>query len=118
MEKIKIATKESFDRSIKQKFLKGASILPGVKADKKEYYGREISFRGKTNKYDTYFTKNYENLILEKLDDKIKKCYKEDGKGGEFKNKFFSVASSSRFAVASFSTNVSDNIVYISSKFK
>ena len=51
-------------------------------------------------------------MILEKIDESIKKRYK-DGKGGEFKNKFFSVASSSRLAVASFSNTVSDKIVYI-----
>ena len=108
-----MATKKMFDESIKEKFLNGDPILPKVFAEKKEFYGRAIRTRGTTKVYDTYFTEDYGEIILQKLDGKIIKCFEEDGKGGEFKSKFFSVASSSRFAVANFSTSVSDSIVYI-----
>ena len=107
-----MATKKVFDESIKQKFLNGDPILPEVFAGEKEFYGRKITTRGTTKMYDTYFTEDYGKIIHQKLDVKIRKCFK-DGKGGEFKSKFFSVASSSRFAVANFSNNVSDSIVYI-----
>lgn len=107
-----MATKINFDESIKLKFLNGDPILPKVFAEKKEFYGRAITTRGTTKMHDTYFTENYGKIILQKLDEKVRKCFK-DGKGGEFKSKFFSVASSSRFAVANFSDNVSDSIVFI-----
>lgn len=108
-----MAIKKMFDESIKQKFLNGDPILPKVFACKENFNGRAIKTRGTTKIYDTYLTEDYGKIILQKLDEKIIKCYTEDGKGGEFKNKFFSVASSSRFAVANFTTNISDHIVYI-----
>ena len=107
-----MSTINDFDESIKRQFLKGAPILPEVYADKEECYGREITIRGKKNIYDTYFNEELGEKILQIIDKGIKQRYK-DGKGGEFKYKFFSVASSSRFAVASFSNNVSDKIMYI-----
>lgn len=107
-----MAAINDFDESIKKVFLNGAPILPGVFADKEECYGREITIRGKTNKYNTYFNEEYGEIILKKLDDGIRKCYK-DGRGREFVYKFFSVASSSRFAVASFSENINGKIQYI-----
>lgn len=107
-----MSTINDFDESIKRQFLKGAPILPEVYADKEECYGREITVRGKKNIYDTYFNEELGEKILQIIDKGIKQRYK-DGKGGEFKYKFFSVASSSRFAVASFSNNVSDKIMYI-----
>ena len=107
-----MSTVNEFDESIKQDFLNGAPVLPEVYADKEECYGREITIRGKKNSYDTYFNEKHGKKILQKIDNGIKQRYK-DGKGGEFKYKFFSVASSSRFAVASFSNNVSNKIMYI-----
>jgi hypothetical protein len=107
-----MSTINDFDESIKRQFLKGAPILPEVYADKEECYGREITIRGKKNIYDTYFNEELGEKILQIIDKGIEQRYK-DGKGGEFKYKFFSVASSSRFAVASFSNNVSDKIMYI-----
>lgn len=107
-----MSTKNDFDESIKKQFLNGSPILPEVYADKEECYGREITIRGKKKTYDTYFNEELGKKILKKIDKGIKQRYK-DGKGGEFKYKFFSVASSSRFAVASFSNNVSDKIMYI-----
>lgn len=107
-------TKEDFDKSIKNEFLNGAPILPELFANNEECYGREITIRGKTNIYNTYFNEEYGKRILQKLDNEIKKCYK-DGKGGEFEYKFFSVASSSRFTVANFSNYIydTDKITYI-----
>ncbi len=107
-----MSTKNDFDESIKKQFLNGSPILPEVYADKEECYGREITIRGKKKTYDTYFNEELGKKILKIIDKGIKQRYK-DGKGGEFKYKFFSVASSSRFAVASFSNNVSDKIMYI-----
>lgn len=108
-----MATKILFDKSIKQKFVDGDPILPGVFAMRDNLYGRTITTRGRTKNYDTYFSESFGKKILERIDENILKCYSEDGRGGELKSKFFSVASSSRFAVANFSKNISGVISFI-----
>ncbi len=109
-----MATKSEFDKLIKQKFLNGDPILPGVFAKSEGLYGRTITTRGRTKDYDTYFSESFGREILDKIDNKIRDCFIEKGKGGELKNKFFSVASSSRFAVANFSEkNISGIISFI-----
>lgn len=90
----------------------GDSILPGLFATSEKLYGRTITTKGKAHYYDTYFSESYGETILEKIDENIRKCY-GNGRGGEFKSKFFSVASSSRFAVANFSNNISGKILFI-----
>jgi len=107
-------TKNVFDKLIKQEFLNGNPILPGVFAKSEKLYGRTIITRGKAKDYDTYFSESFGKEILEKVDDKIRECYRDGkGKGGELKSKFFSVASSSRFAVANFSKNISGIVSFI-----
>lgn len=100
-EKKKASAKEIFDFYIKQDFLNGKPYLPGLKLETntQDNFGFYIS-RYKRN-YDRYFSSNIK--IEEKLSDDIKKCY-DNGKGNEFTlGKYYSVASSSRFATACFS---------------
>lgn len=108
-----MATKSEFDKLIKQKFLNGDPILSRIFAKSEKLYGRTITTRGKTKDYDTYFSESFGKEILERIDKNILDCYSEDGRGGELKSKFFSVASSSRFAVANFSNNIFGKISFI-----
>jgi len=93
--------KEKFDYCIKQSFLSGENYLPGTKlaSNKESHFGYYLKRYERC--YDRYLS---ENLNIENLlSTEIKKQYGK-GKGGEFKSgKFYSVASSSRFAVSSFS---------------
>lgn len=100
-EKKKASAKEIFDFYIKQDFLNGKPYLPGLKLDTntQDNFGFYIS-RYKRN-YDRYFSPCIG--IKDNLSDDIKKCY-ANGKGNEFTiGKYYSVASSSRFATACFS---------------
>lgn len=101
--------KQSFDISIKDKFLQGEECLPGIKPSSKLEFGRLIN--GKV--YDTYFSNEFGKTVISSLSNDIYEAYK-NGKGNEFDNgKFFSVASSSRFAVASFSESRNGSLHYI-----
>ena len=82
--------KQSFDISIKDKFLQGEECLPGIKPSSKLEFGRLIN--GKV--YDTYFSNEFGKTVISSLSNDIYEAYK-NGKGNEFDNgKFFSVASS------------------------
>lgn len=101
--------KEKFDYCIKQKFLAGENYLPGQKlpSSDESFFGFYIP-RYKRY-YDRYLSDNFN---LEKLvSEEIQKQYNK-GAGNEFKSgKFHSVASSSRFAVSSFSeVHINDRI--------
>lgn len=96
--------KERFDYYTKQSYIEGAPFLPGLFLDNSnsDNFGLWIS-RFKRY-YDRYLSLSLG--IKNKLSDKIVSCYDDNGMGNEFKNgKFYSVASSSRFATASFSEN-------------
>ncbi len=91
--------KSLFDESIKRSFCNGEPVMPGIFAKENFCYGRNI----KGNFQDTYFSKEYGEKLVSSLDDNIIRLYK-NGKGNEIDTgKFFCVASSSRFTVASFS---------------
>lgn len=104
--------KKSFDLSIKQQFLSGECILPGIFVSGEENFGRDITTRGKTKYHETYFNQDFGNMIKKSLSQPIYQSY-DNGKGGELRDKFFCVGSSSRFAVACFTTNEKGNISYI-----
>lgn len=106
--------KELFDRSIKDSFIAGMPILPGITVKGEEDFGRYITTRGITKWHDTYFTEVFEKTILRELSDKVIDRY-ENGKGSELNSKFYCVASSSRLAVASFSKKKNGEITKISS---
>ena len=96
-----------YDWCVKQSFEGGAPYLGAIQ--KKREYGFYLSRWGKI--YDRYFSR--EMKLEECLSDSVRKRFisKQSGKntsGNEFSSgKFYSVASSSRFAVASF-TKVKD----------
>ena len=93
--------KQSFDISIRDKFLHGEECLPGIKSTDISEFGRLVN--GKIR--ETYFTDDFGKILLSSMPTDVVDAYK-NGKGNEFDNgKFFSVASSSRFAVASFTEN-------------
>lgn len=103
--------KERFDYYIKRSFIEGKNYLPGITLPKtqnpEKNFGRYIERYERY--YDRYFSEKRVN-IKDSLSDEIKKSY-EEGKGNEFNNgKFYSVASSSRFAVSSFSSNLDNKI--------
>lgn len=95
--------KERFDYYVKHSFIDGAPYLPGMYL--KDFSSKIFGFWDKQYKlyYDRYFSPS---LGLEKmLSEEIFSSY-DNGKGSEFKSgKYYSVASSSRFATASFSEN-------------
>ncbi len=106
--------KEKFDYCIKQSFLSGENYLPGINlpSNSESYFGYYLKRYERF--YDRYLS---ENLRVENLlSSEIKKQYGE-GKGGEFKSgKFYSVASSSRFAVSCFSEKSKQGIIEIIKK--
>ena len=96
----KASQKEIFDFCIKQKILSGSYYLPGMKLDEydESYFGFYLS---RYNKYYDRYLSN-KSLIHQHLSSEIYDKY-SNSKGNEFKTgKFYSVASSSRFAVSSF----------------
>ena len=99
--------KEKFDLYLKQGFIKGNAYLPSVKINSSnENFGFYIS------KYKRYYDRYFSDKIGIKncLSFEIQKSY-DNGKGNEFKNgKFYSVGSSSRFAVSCFSENLNGRI--------
>jgi len=108
--------KEKFSYCIKQKFISGGNYLPGMKLTNIDdsNFGFYIS-RWKRF-YDRYLSKE---LNIEKhLSPDIKKNYGE-GKGNELSSgKFYSVASSSRFAVSCFSEMSTTGKVELLKKIK
>ena len=105
----KATEKEKFDFYLKQGFINGNTYLPSLKINSsKENFGLYI------NKYKRYYDRYFSDEIGIKdyLSFEIQKSY-ENGKGNEFKNgKFYSVGSSSRFAVSCFSENLNGRIFY------
>ncbi len=93
--------KERFDYYLKQSFIDGAPYLPGMYLN--EFNSKSFGFWNNKNKryYDRYFSPS---LGIEKtLSKEIYSSY-DNGKGSEFKSgKYYSVASSSRLATATFS---------------
>ena len=94
--------KDIFDWCVKQSFEKGAPYLGAVKKERK--YGFYLSRWKRT--YDRYFSKDMklEDFLSKRVRDRFEpeKTVKNTS-GNEFSSgKFYSVASSSRFAVASF----------------
>ena len=101
--------KERFDYYIKQSFISGYPYLPGKDLskfiDKEECFGREIARYKRI--YDRYFSAKID--ILNCLSKTIQNYY-YNGKGNELTNgKFYSVGSSSRLAVSSFSSFIKEN---------
>lgn len=96
----KATEKEKFDFYLKQGFIKGNEYLLSVKINSSnENFGFYIS-----RYYDRYFSDKIG--IKNCLSFEIQKSYDND-KGNEFKNgKFYSVGSSSRFAVSCFSEDL------------
>ncbi len=91
--------KERFDYYIKQSFIDGAPYLPKLYLN--AHNSGNFGFWLKDRIYDRYLSSSLD--IKSKLSKEIFSRY-DEGMGNEFKNgKFFSVASSSRFATASFS---------------
>lgn len=103
--------KERFDFFIKKSFLDGNPYLPSLSGCEANSFG----FYNTTFKrfYDRYFSESFG--LKNKLDSYIQKAY-DEGQGNEFTTgKFYSVASSSRFAVSNFSYNCNDVIKVIDS---
>ncbi len=114
-EEKKLEPKEIFDYYIKQSFEEGYEFLgePSLKLSKE--YGFCLSSTKQV--YDRYFSK--EMRLEELLSDDIRECYepkktKKTTSGNEFRSgKFYSVASSSRFAVSSFTEELNGKLDYI-----
>lgn len=107
--------KDIFDWCVKQSFEKGAPYLGAVQKERK--YGFYLSHGKRT--YDRYFSKEMklEDCLSERVRDRFepKKTEKKTS-GNEFSSgKFYSVASSSRFAVASFTKRKGGKLDYIES---
>lgn len=105
----KASLKEMFDFYIKQSFIEGKSYLPGLylKNNKSDNFGFYVKRYDRI--YDRYLSENLK--IKEALADDIKKRY-DEGEGNEFNTgKYYSVASSSRFATACFSKKSEDKPV-------
>lgn len=95
--------KEKFDESIKVKFTdfkEPEECFPGIYANnEKKDYGRYLK-QYKNHFYCTYFSESFEKSFIPQINDLLPESYQ----GNEISSgKFFSVASSSRFTIASFS---------------
>lgn len=111
----KIATeKEKFDFCIKKQLLLGAKYLPGCVLAKRNESSFGFYLKRYERFYDRYLSKDV--MLDSILSDDIRKSYGE-GKGNEFKTgKFYSVASSSRFAVSCFSEPSLDGLITVLNK--
>ena len=79
--------KQSFDISIRDKFLHGEECLPGIKSTDISEFGRLVN--GKIR--ETYFTDDFGKILLSSMPTDVVDAYK-NGKGNEIDNgKFFSV---------------------------
>lgn len=108
--------KEKFDYCIKEEFLNGKTYLPGIKLANRDLSNFGFYLSRYKRDYDRYFSNRLE--IESTLSSEIKKKY-DEGKGNEFESgKFYSVASSSRFAVSSFSEKSNIGIIELLKKIK
>lgn len=99
----KASAKEKFDFYIKQSYINGSSYLPDLHLDKKKNDNFGFYIDRYKRYYDRYLSSSLK--IEEILSEEIK-CRYHEGKGNEFKTgKYYSVASSSRFATSCFSEN-------------
>ena len=112
----KASSKEVFDFYLKQSFIDGNPYLPGLYLD----YKLTDNFGFYVKRYDRFYDRYLsEDLKIENaLSDII--CSKYDnGKGNEFKTgKYYSVASSSRFATACFSKMGEDGLISLLEEIK
>lgn len=101
--------KEKFDYCIKKSFLAGESYLPGCYLDNNS----DTNFGFYLSRYNRYYDRYLsENLKLETLLSNEIRTYYDEGRGNEFKTgKFYSVASSSRFAVSCLSKMSNNGII-------
>ncbi len=105
----KASLKEKFDFYIKQSFIDGNPYLPGLYIDtnSSENFGFYVNRYERF--YDRYLSKGLG--IEKKLSSVISSKY-DEGKGNEFKTgKYYSVASSSRFATACFSKKDKNELI-------
>ncbi|MBR5434765.1 MAG: hypothetical protein IK117_10070 [Bacteroidales bacterium] len=94
----KASSKKTFDYYIKESFINGEPYLPKCYLEKNNSNQFGFYLSRFKRYYDNYFFKD----IPMNLSEGIQNSY-TDGKGNEFKTgKYYSVASSSRFATASF----------------
>lgn len=110
----KLEKKDIFDWCVKHSFENGAPYMGALSSDKRTY-GFYLPRWGRT--YDRYFSTGMK--LEDDLSDSIKARFvpEQSGKntsGNEFSSgKFYSVASSSRFAVASFTERKDGKLDYI-----
>lgn len=110
----KASQKEIFDYCIKRELLLGENYLPGINLSDKDESSFGFYLSEKKRFYDRYLSKR---LNLDSvLSSDIKRHY-DQGKGSELKSgKFYSVASSSRFTVSSFSEKSNQGIIELRNK--
>ncbi|MCK5776703.1 MAG: hypothetical protein KAH25_11025 [Bacteroidales bacterium] len=108
--------KEIFDYCIKERLMSGENYLPGTKLVDKDDSNFGFYLTRYKRFYDRYLS---EKLKIETiLSSEIRKQF-DEGKGSEFKSgKFYSVASSSRFAVSSFSEKSNQGIIELLKRVK
>ena len=98
--------KECFDYKIKKSFEHGDAIMPGTYLSQGLSFGRKIKERIYDRYLDISLGKTYELI-----DEEIVNRYAKGSMGHEISTgKFYSVASSSRFALSSF-CNIHDGII-------
>lgn len=103
--------KDVFDFYIKQDFLNGKCYLPECKLENssEKNFGRHLKIKNIYIDNNLYFA---EKLKLEDLLSPNVRCYYDNGKGYELSSgKFFSVGSSSRFTVASFTQKNNERLL-------
>lgn len=112
----KASEKEVFDYCIKTQLLSGGYFLPGYRLASNDESNFGYYLERHNRYYDRYLSKN--NNLESIISHEIKKHF-DEGKGNEFKTgKFYSVASSSRFAVASFSEGSQTGKIELVSQIK
>ncbi len=105
----KASLKEKFDFYIKQSFIDGNPYLPGLYIDNNSSENFGFYVNRYERFYDRYLSKGLG--IEKKLSSVISSKY-DEGKGNEFKTgKYYSVASSSRFATACFSKKDKNELI-------
>lgn len=107
----KASPKEEFDFYIKKSFIDGAPYLPELFLDRDNPHNFGYYCSKHEKFYDRYLSLSLN--IEAKLSEEIRNCYL-NGNGNEFSTgKYYSVASSSRFATACFSKNNGRTISFI-----
>ncbi len=108
--------KEKFDFFLKEKLLTGECYLPGTTLPNRNESDFGFFLTRYNRFYDRYLSKKLE--IEKRLSFEILKRY-GNGRGNEFKTgKFYSVGSSSRFAVSSFSEATAQGLVELIRKLE